>query len=564
MIEPDDGVPNREAVDDRETQPMAAARRILVVDDRHANLVAMQSALAPLELSIACVASGRDALAALLDEDFSLLLLDVHMPDMDGFETASLIRGSKRTKHLPIIFMTAQDTAPELVRRAYQLGAVDFLFKPIDIDILLAKARVFVTLQQQADALAAARLRHDFELARRAYEHEGLRRQMAALAEDDRRKDRFIALLSHELRNPLAAIRSAVDLQAGEGDRPVPSARLAIVDRQVAQLTRLVDDLLDLSRIKADKLQLKREVIDLQLILEIAVAECRPAFTARSHAFVARMPASPVYVHADPARLAQVIANLLANACRYTQRGGHIALECDAGPREVRLRVRDDGVGIAPEMLDRIFDPFVQERERDDSQGGLGLGLSLARRLVEMHGGRIAAESTGRGAGSMFEVVLPVVPEPVAAATVAAAAAPLPGPPPDLAAAMAAQLTTLVVDDNPDLRELLAELIAQQGHEVLIAGDASTASTMILERRPDVAFVDLGMPVVGGLELARSLRASCPELPTRLVALTGFGLPADLASTKEAGFYAHLVKPVAASTILDLLRALQLARAERA
>jgi two-component system, sensor histidine kinase len=555
MTSDHDQVPSA-PVDDRETQPMAAVRRILVVDDVRANLFALEAALEPLGLPVLCVTSGQAALTSLLDEDFCLLLLDVKMPDMDGLETAELIRSRRRTRHLPIMFVTAHDPERDLVRRAYRLGAVDFLLKPVDAEILVAKARVLVTLQQQADTLAAERLRRDFEAARRDYEHAALRRQMAALADEDKRKDRFLAVLSHELRNPLAAIRSAIDLQRTEADARLAPQRLAILDRQVTHLTRLVDDLLDLSRIKADRIDLRRSVTDLRDIVGVAVAECVPLLAARGHEFEAFGPDAPVWVDADPARVAQVIANLVSNACRYTDPGGQIELACDVFDGQAVVRVRDSGQGIAPEMIDRVFEPFVQERLRDDGRGGLGLGLALARQLVELHGGKISARSAGRGKGSIFELVLPLAVAPVQPVVPEPAEPEAVEPTPASSPPGGRRLTAVIVDDSDDLREMLAELLGKRGHKVLLAADGKAALAIIRDAQPDLALVDLGLPDIDGVELARELRANCPGLATRLVAMTGRGQPSDVARTRDAGFHEHLVKPVSMDQLLGLMQTL--------
>jgi signal transduction histidine kinase len=553
-------VPSR-PVDDLETQPHAPPRRILVVDDVPANLVAMEAALAPLGRSIATASSGRAGLARLLEEDFALLLLDVQMPGMDGFETAQLIRSTRRTRLLPIIFVTAHHMDADGIRRAYKLGAVDFLFKPIDADILLAKAAVFVTLQYQADALAAERLHREFEAARREYERhamgvqlereheakEELARANAALAEADRRKDAFLAILSHELRNPLAPMRTAIDLARCDPSAETRVRTIDVLDRQVTQLTRLVDDLLDVARIKANKVALQRELVDLRTIVEGAVATCAPAIAQRRHALAVVLPPVPVPIHGDPARLTQVVTNLLTNAARYTPPAGAIEIVCDVVDGNGRLRVRDNGIGIAPDVLDNVFDMFVQERADTDGNGGLGLGLALTRQLVELHDGRVAASSAGRGHGSTFTVTLPMsvaietVEVPHSGDMVALA------PP----ARRALHLKAIVVDDNLDTCELTAALLSKHGHEVLTANDARSALSLIREHRPDVALVDIGLPDIDGVGLARLVREQCPTLATRLIAISGHGTPDDIQRSRDAGYVDYLVKPVSSAVILS-------------
>jgi signal transduction histidine kinase len=529
-------------VDELVTETVVAPRPILVVDDVPANLLAMEVALAPLDRAVDCVASGRAALGRLLDQDYSLILLDVQMPEMDGFETAAMIRARRRTRHTPIIFVTAHQTEPALVRRAYQLGAVDFLFKPIEPDILLAKASVFVTLQTQADALAEARLRRDFDAARRDFERSLHQHQLDRFAEEDRRKDRFLAMLSHELRTPLAPIRTAIDLAQRDPAHGLTPKMLQILDRQTAQLARLVDDLLDLSRIKSDKLELRRETVDLRAIVDTAISTVAQAIEGQ-HDIVVEVPERPVLVDVDPARIEQILANLLGNAVRYMETGGRVEVSCEVTGDRVKILVCDDGIGIDPAQLENVFEMFVQEGVGNDSPGGLGLGLALSRRLAEMHGGTLTAESSGRNCGSTFILTIP------------AAAAPALDVAPQLAEASRGQpLRLVVVDDNDDLRDLLSALLTKQGHQVTVAGDGHTALAMIRASPPDVAIVDLGLPDIDGFELIRELRASCPRLATRLIALTGHGQPADIDRTRAAGFHEHLVKPVSSERLLAMLR----------
>ncbi|MBA2544855.1 MAG: response regulator [Deltaproteobacteria bacterium] len=531
-------------VDDLDTRPISTtARPILVIDDVPANLYAMEVALAPLKRTVVMASSGTQALAHLLERDFALVLLDVQMPEMDGLETAALIRSRERTKHLPIIFVTAHHDSPASVRRAYALGAVDFLYKPIEPEILLAKAAVYVTLQDQAEELAAERLRHDFEEARREYETQALRRQveqeqtqLTALAALDRRKDDFLAILAHELRNPLAPIRTAIELLRTRPD--LSDKAVDVLDRQSRQLARLVDDLLDVSRIKANKIELRREVQDLREIIESSVTTSRPRIEERGHELTVDLPAERIPVNADHVRVTQILTNLLNNAARYTDIGGSIHVRCSVEGRTATITVSDTGIGIAPELQTNIFEMFVQERVRSDGSGGLGLGLALARQLVEMHGGTIRAQSEGRGKGSRFVVTLPTV-------TTAIVTRRPTLPPPAMTA-----LRAVVIDDNADARELLCEMLAAHGHLVMSAADGKDGLALIQQHRPDVAIVDLGLPGMDGLALARVLRESCPDLTTRLVALTGYGHDNDRERTKAAGFDRHLVKPASLADIL--------------
>ncbi|MBA3453507.1 MAG: response regulator [Deltaproteobacteria bacterium] len=556
------GIPS--VLDDVDTSPTSTRRQILIVDDVPANLVALEAALAPLHRAIVKASSGREALARLLEKDFSLVLLDVKMPGMDGFETAELIRGRERTKHLPIIFVTAHHQDQAAVLRAYQLGAVDFLLKPIEPQILLAKASVFVSLQDRTEDLASERFQREFDESRRDYEAEALRRQMEqehaakeelarlndALAENDRRKDSFLAILGHELRNPLAPLRTAIDLIKIDPGQPLTTRTIHVLDRQTDMLTRLVEDLLDLSRINANKIELRPEPVDLRVIVEAAISTSRPALEQRQQTLTVALGAEPVRIVADHLRIVQVITNLLNNAARYTQRRRKVEVSCGVDVDRAFVRVTDTGIGIPAELLSKIFEMFVQERVRSDGSGGLGLGLALARQLVEMHRGTIGATSRGRGTGSTFEITLPLED-----ADDVVAVRPRTDMMKPLARGSSASLRTVVIDDNEDARELVAELLRSRGHEVFTAEDGHQGLAMIRKHRPDVALVDLGLPGIDGVSLVHELRAQCPDLCTRLVALTGYGHTGDVQRTKDAGFDAHLVKPASAAAILASLTA---------
>ncbi len=556
----DAGIPVE--LEDVDTRPVVLLRHILIVDDTPANLVAAEAALAPLNRTIVTASSGTQALARLLEQDFALVLLDVKMPGMDGYETARMIRARERTHHLPIIFMTAHDYDEASVLRAYELGAVDFLFKPVIAEVLRGKASVFVTLQERTEQLAAERMERDFENRRRDYQTEALRRERdrelaanqelarlnEALAENDRRKDSFIAILGHELRNPLAPVRTCVDLIRQQPEQALATRTIDILDRQTSVLSRLVDDLLDLSRIKADKMELRPEHVDLVEIVEAALTTSRPHLDERRH--VVTVDASParIAVAADAVRLTQVICNILNNAARYTPAGGRIEITCRASADLGTVQVRDNGIGIPSELLASIFRMFVQERVRSDGSGGLGLGLALAQRLVELHHGVITVASAGRDQGSVFEISIPLVGSPDALA-VRKRTGDLPALPRVLHSQQRA-IRTVLIDDNQDAVELLSQLLQAHGIEVLTASDGRTGVALIRDARPDVALVDLGLPGLDGFGVVEALRAECPDLRTRLVALTGYGDPADHDRTKRAGFHAHLVKPATAEAIL--------------
>jgi len=550
----DSGVPLE--ISDVDTRPVIVAGKILVVDDTVANLVAAEAALAPLERTIVTASSGQEALARLLEEEFAVILLDVNMPEMDGWETARWIRSYERTQHVPIIFMTAQDHDQASLLRAYSLGAVDFLYTPVIPEVLRAKASVFVTLHERTEQLATERMERAFENGRHDFETEALRRERdrelearqelaranEMLAEYDRRKDSFIAILAHELRNPLAPLRTCIDLVHSDPARLTPK-QIDVIERQTNVLVRLVDDLLDLSRIKADKIELRPEEVDLRDVVQSAIATSRPFLLERNHELVVDAP-KRVMVVADTIRLAQVVCNLLNNAARYTNRGGRIEVTVDRDHERASVRVRDNGIGIPLELQDTIFNMFIQERVRSDGSGGLGLGLALARRLAEMHNGTIHCESAGARQGSTFEIRIPLLGSPLAL-TVRKRTGNM-----EPLRMVDAHVRTVIVDDNADARELLSELLRANGYEVLTAGDGASGLGLIREQRPDLAFVDLGLPMLDGCGLAEALRKECPDLSTRLIALTGYGNASDRERTSRAGFHAHLVKPATAAAIM--------------
>lgn len=758
---------------------------ILLVDDNPHNLLALESMLADLGENLVKARSGREALKLLLDQDFALILMDIRMPGMDGYEAAELIRARERSRHIPIVFLTAHSMSEPQVFKGYSVGAVDFLLKPIVPEILKSKVTVFVELfkkteqvKRQAQLLREAEQRDNekklFE-AKRKFEQDLLREEMdqerrlseamsqradelersivrreraeealrrsnerltllaetanrlllgarpqefmgslfqrlsshlhlelffnylvheegkmlrldshgglpedasaerewvafgegvsgavaqgrgAIIAEDvqastdpskaslralgvtafacyplladgrllgtlsfgtrrrpsfhsdelqvmqvvcdqvamamerarlivelqkraeelanaDRRKDEFLAMLAHELRNPLAPMMNAVHLLNHDDHKndAVRQRAIATTERQVRHMIRLVDDLLDVSRITNGKVQLRKQTVTLEAVVEHAVQTSRPVLEDRRHELTILLPPEPIELWVDPTRLAQVIANLLNNAGKYTDPGGSITLSCARRGDQVVIRVKDTGIGLAPDMLARVFDMFVQsERGADRSQGGLGLGLTLVRRLVEMHGGTVQALSDGVGMGSEFVVHLPIETATAAAAAVAATegnSAPLddpgpassgphwvpsvkPTPPPSLA------LRILVVEDNDDIRETLKDLLEMCGHHVDVAEDGSSGVERTLFLRPDVALIDIGLPGLDGYQVAERIRAEMPGEATRLIALTGYGQPDDKRRALAAGFNAHLVKPVDFDDLRRLLTA---------
>jgi PAS domain S-box-containing protein len=427
-----------------------------------------------------------------------------------------------------------------------ELGLKSYMGAP-----LVARGRVLGVVTfiaaESGRRYEAADLRLAEDLAHRAAVAIENARLYQASREADRRKDEFLALLGHELRNPLAPIRNALHImKMPEADDAVTGRAREIMERQVEHMARLVDDLLDVSRIMRGKVELRREPVELAAVVARAVETARPVIDAEGHELTVAVPPEPLWVDGDPVRLAQVVSNLLHNAAKYTEPGGQIRLSAAREGETTVLRVSDTGVGIAPEQLPRLFDMFFQaERRTRQSQGGLGIGLSLVKGLVELHGGSAEAHSDGPGQGSEFIVRLPLLARDEKQGD-RGARGPEPVP-------KAAPRRVLVVDDNVDAADSLALLLRLEGQEVTVAYDGPSALERAVADPPAVAFVDLGMPKMDGYELARAFRAHPTLRSVVLVALTGWGQPEDRQRTREAGFDRHLVKPVQAKALHRLL-----------
>jgi len=365
-----------------------------------------------------------------------------------------------------------------------------------------------------------------------------------ALRDADRRKDEFLAVLAHELRNPLAPLRNALQVVRLSGSDPATVKQVwGMMERQVQQMVRLIDDLLDVSRITRNKLELRRETVDTREVVEAALEMSSPVVMRYGHEVsVAIAPGCPA-VDADRARLVQVLDNLVTNAAKYSEPGSRIAIAAQAAADGVSIAVKDNGTGIPPDMLERVFDMFTQvDRSLERSRGGLGIGLTLVRRIVELHGGSVVARSAGAGRGSEFVVTLP------AARAAQAAQAPADADAPGCVARR-----VLVTDDNVDAAESLASMLRLMGHEVSTAFDGEACVAACESFRPQVAFVDIGMPRLNGYEAARRIRGAAWGAQVTLVALTGWGQEEDRKRAREAGFDHHVVKPVDFSLLARLL-----------
>ncbi len=362
------------------------------------------------------------------------------------------------------------------------------------------------------------------------------KRMEQELQEAGRRKDEFLATLAHELRGPLAPVRSSLELLKRAGvDREMIDHALSTMDRQIGQMVRLIDDLMDVSRITRDRLELKKERTEVASVVHHAVEACRPHIDRAAHDLRLELPAEPIYLLADPARLSQVVGNLLTNSCKYTDPGGRILLSVELDRDEVVIAVTDNGIGIPAEMLPRVFDLFTQvDQSMGQSQGGLGIGLSLVKRLVEMHDGRVSVHSDGPGHGSRFVVRLPNVMSPPEADP----------PVPLLSGERPRGRRILVVDDNTDSARCLAMLLKLTGNETATAHDGAEAVAKAASYRPDVILLDIGLPTMTGHAACRAIREQPGGRDITIVALTGWGQEEDRRKSQEAGFDAHLVKPV--------------------
>ncbi len=381
-----------------------------------------------------------------------------------------------------------------------------------------------------------------------------VRDRTAKLIEQDHRKDEFLATLAHELRNPLAPIRFALEALKSDSSHPMAARARDVAERQVGQLVRLVDDLLDVSRITANKIQLRRESLDLASLMGTAVESVTALAAAAGHTVDVQLPSAPVRVNGDNARLVQVFANVLNNAVKFTPPGGHISFSADVQSTEVVVRIRDTGTGIAADVLPRVFDMFHQaEPVLERSTSGLGIGLTLARRLVEMHDGQIDIRSPGTGQGTEVEIRLPTHLRASRSGGQSAELAPSSAEREGGAATTARNLRVLIVEDNLDAAAMLELAVSHLGHVTRLAHDGATAITAATQFAPDVVFLDIGLPVMNGYAVARTLR-DMPEFNrVHIAAVTGWGQEEDRQKAREAGCDSHFTKPLAPATLEDLL-----------
>lgn len=540
--------------------PTATRLHVLLVATDEADVVRLRDLVAqmPVRIEVDWARSFEAGSSRMTSSRY-----DAHIVGgwLDGRSGMDLLRAYREAGGgAPVLFLGGSDDR-DLDLDAMANGAVGYLaLDRLNPELLERSIRYGVESRRQEVVLRHAREELQERVEERSASLETMNAALAAevaerrraeqkLREVDRRKNEFLATLAHELRNPLAPIGHATEILARLGDgedahSPAAEAR-RVIDRQVTHLVRLIDDLLDISRISHGKVGLRPERISLSSVVESAVEAARPLLGRRRHALDVRLPEAPLFLNGDPVRLAQILTNLLSNAAWYTEPGGRVRVEADRVGDAAFVRVVDSGIGVPADALAHIFTMFGQAAEAPAADhGGLGIGLALAKQLAELHGGSLAAESDGPGKGSTFTLRLPL--EAGGSAVSAEARAPVEAVPPT-------PRSVLVVDDNVDAARTLAELLSLDGHEVHVAHDGPSAVESARRLRPDVAILDIGLPGFSGLEVARRLRDDPSSEGLLLVALSGWVQPEDLVRSREAGFDYHLAKPVGVATLQMIL-----------
>lgn len=505
-----------------DTQPS-----IMVVDDTPANLQVLAGMLKERGYRVRPVPSGKLALQAAQSDPPDLILLDINMPEMNGYEVCRQLKVDDRLRAIPVIFISILSEPLDKVK-AFSMGGVDYVSTPYQTEELHARIETHLKLRRLQVELEETN-------ARLATANGVLAHKQAELSDLHERKDQFLAMLSHELRGPLAPILNAIQLLSLETNASqLHFHARSVIERQVAHLARLLDDLMEVSRISTGKIHLREERVVVSDILELAAEMVRPLIDQRGHELSISLPPDPIWLHADAARLQQVVVNLLTNAAKYTPDGGRIQLIVEREGDQCVLRVRDTGVGIPLELQPHVFELFTQaERSLDRSEGGLGIGLALVQRIVEMHQGEAAVFSSP-GEGAEFIVRLPAVSAPEVQPAPSRPESPQPEGPP---------LRILVVDDNVDAAQTLSMLLEELGHDVRTAHTGPSALAATDDYQPSLLLLDIGMPGLNGYEVAKRIREQSHFDDVVLVAITGYGQEADRQLSRQAGFDHHLVKP---------------------
>ncbi len=539
--------------------PGAPFLRVLFVatDEEDDLLIRDLVARMPVRVEVDWARSFDAGFSQMTSRRYDALLFDAELGARSGID---LLRAYREAGgEAPVLLLgDVQDRALDLA--AMENGAAGFLAKGrLDAELLERSIRYAAEARRHEISLRQAREELQERVEERSASLETMnaaleaevaerRRAEQKLRDVDRRKNEFLATLAHELRNPLAPIWHATEILSrvgdGEKDRGRAAEARKVIERQVTHLVRLIDDLLDVSRIKHGKVGLKPERVSLASVVESALEATRPLFLSRGHAIDIALPEAPVVLHGDPVRLAQILTNLLSNAARYTEPGGTVRVEAARESEAVLVRVVDSGIGIPAAKLADIFEMFGQAATAETvGRGGLGIGLTLAKQLAELHGGSLSAASEGPGRGSVFTLRLPLAAGAVAPTEVRPAVRPAPAAPRQI----------LIVDDNADAARTLAELLALDGHETHVVYDGPASVEAALRLKPDAAIVDIGLPGFSGLEVARRLRQEPTLAGLLLVALSGWAQMEDRARSREAGFDHHLAKPVNVTTLERLL-----------
>jgi signal transduction histidine kinase len=576
--------------------PGVAPVRILLVDDEMRNLDVLESILHSPDLELVRALNADQALMLLLTGEFAVIVLDIQMPDMSGIDLAKLIKKRRRTQHIPIVFLTAYYHEDEDVLVGYGSGAVDYLTKPINPQILRSKISVFVDLFRKTRLLADSNAALELEIGQRLKAEDALRQanddlearvesrtadlmrannelraSEAALRASEAQstaashaKDEFLAALSHELRTPLNPVLLLASHAAADPSLPDEvRAEFETIRKNVELEARLIDDLLDLTRVTRGMLRLDLREIDAHEVVLDAVAIMRPEAMEKGLVLVLDLAAEEHSIRGDVVRLQQVFWNLLKNAVKFTPAGGTVSLESRCGPDngEWTFTIRDSGIGLTAEELEQIFEAFAQgEHARQPGShrfGGLGLGLAISRKLVEIHEGRIVAASGGRGKGSEFTVTLPLARTLAPGIEAAPEQTGRPAKPghrhPERAGPRGQCGHILLVEDHAATRSTLAGLLDRRNYEVVAVGSAAQARLAAAKQTFDLLISDIGLPDGGGCELMESLRASRPGL--RGIALSGYGMDDDITRSRQAGFVEHLIKPIAIDALETAIQA---------
>ena len=519
---------------------------ILLVDDESRNLDALEAVLGEEGYLLLRAQDADTALRLLLERDVAAIVLDIKMPGISGLELAQMIKGTKRFRQIPILFLTAHLLDDRDIITGYGVGAVDYLTKPFNTVILRHKVAVFADLFRKTRALGELNDKLEQRVAERTAELETSEVQLRAAA---RQKDEFLATLAHELRNPLAPLRTGVDLlMQTQNPTPAGTRTLAAMSRQLDHLVRLIDDLLDVSRISRGVLEIKKEQTNLGALVQSTCDTFRPLYQQRDVELLVVIKAQ-LEADIDPTRVAQILGNLLHNGAKFTPAGGAVRVVMDHEAGGAVIRVTDTGIGLPAEQVERIFEMFARvERQRDPMDRGAGIGLALAKRLAQLHGGDLTATSSGANRGTTFTVRLPDV-TPIEPEVV-----PAPAPTPTPKRTHGGALDILVIEDNEDVAETMSVWLETAGHRVSVASTGMQGVDLVMKQRPQVVLCDVGLPDIDGMEVCQRVRAAETDFRPLMVALTGWGMDEDRRKTKEAGFDHHLVKPVKMDLLTELLR----------